>query len=307
MSIPNSDFIAALNLKFLFYDNEKSRYVGTNKRISRLFILKVVLILKIIFYLCVIVVASMPASLTAESLRIAVASNFKSVTHKLKTQYENIYGANIQVIAGSSAKLMAQIIHGAPFDIFLSADQEKIEVLYKKQLIIPETRSIYAVGQLVLYCPELHCNNVECDLAKMNADSVDTLLNRKDVNKVAMANPKLAPYGLAAKQVLEQAKLYRKLESKWVFGENVNQSFQFIKTGNVDCGFVAFSQVISQGADTKNYWLISEDRYQPIKQEGAVLSQSKNKQQAINFMQWLAKRDVQMFIQEYGYRSASAL
>lgn len=232
---------------------------------------------------------TLSTSLFADPLRIAVASNFTAPMQKLAPLFEKETGEKVQLSFGSSGKFFAQISHGAPYDVFLSADQVKPEKLIKAKLAQKDSLVIYANGALALWSATL--SSVE--------PVATTLINAK---KIAIANPKLAPYGLAAKETLIKLGLWQSLESKLVQGENIGQTYQFAYSENADVGFVALSQVLS-GKVKGAYWVVPSDDHSPIKQAAVVLTQSKKTKEAQDFVNFLMRADIQKDIATFGYKT----
>lgn len=166
----------------------------------------------------------------AAQIRVAVASNFTTAAKSLKLEFEKQSEHTVSLSFASTGKLYAQIKNGAPFDIFLAADTERPELLEREGFVAADNRFTYALGQLVLWSSSLE---------DLDADT----LSKIEFNNLAIANPKLAPYGLAAEQVLENLKLREQLQEQLVFAENVAQAFAFVYTGNADLGFIAQSQL----------------------------------------------------------------
>lgn len=231
------------------------------------------------------------SSLFANPLRLAVASNFTVPIQKLASIFEQETGQKIQVSFGSSGKFFAQIRHGAPFDVFLSADQAKPDKLISNGLALKDSKVIYAKGALALWSATL--------------DSVmpveETLLQAR---KVAIANPKLAPYGKAAEETLRKLGLWSKLQKHLVRGENIGQTYQFSYSKNADLGFVALSQVLS-GDIKGHFWKVPASYHTDIKQAAVVLTSSQQKTAANAFLSFLMRSDIQQKITEFGYQSAT--
>lgn len=225
----------------------------------------------------------------AEPLRLAVASNFTSPIQKLAPIFEQETGHKIQLSFGSSGKFFAQIQHGAPFDVFLSADQAKPDKLIEKGLALESSQIIYAKGALALWSASLK-----------SVEPIDkTLL---EARKIAIANPKLAPYGKAAKETLTKLALWSKLKGKLVQGENIGQTYQFTYSKNADVGFVALSQVLA--GDVKgHYWKVPNSYHSAIKQSAVVLSSSHQKEVANAFLAFLMRADIQQKIASFGYQT----
>jgi molybdate transport system substrate-binding protein len=215
----------------------------------------------------------------AAELHVAVAANFFGPLQKLAPMFEQASGNQLVISSGSSGQLYTQIRQGAPFDVFLSADTEKPQLLENEGLAIPGSRFTYAVGALVLWSakPAL-------------VDSAGKVLQAQQYRFVGVANPQTAPYGTAAQQVLTKLGLWDKLnrERKIVIGENITQAWQFAASGNVDLAFVALSQVLGpDGHITGSSWVVPQSMYDRIDQAAVALARSDQKAAAEAFMSWL--------------------
>lgn len=225
----------------------------------------------------------------ADSLHLAVASNFIAPIKQLATEFEQETGHTIQLSFASSGKLFAQIQNNAPFDIFLSADVAKPEALIKNQLALPNSLFTYAKGQLALW-----------SINPINATTLeDALIKAK---RIAIANPKLAPYGKAAEESMRNLSVWDQVKSKIVQGENIGQTYQFVYSQNAEIGFVAYSQVLA-GQVKGNTIKVPDSLYNEINQAGVILSQSKNTELAKAFMTFLKRPDTQAKITAFGYAS----
>jgi molybdate transport system substrate-binding protein len=227
----------------------------------------------------------------ANDLRLAVASNFMAPIKQLATEFEQKTGYIIQLSFGSSGKLFAQIQNNAPFDIFLSADVAKPEALIKNQQAQQDSLIIYAKGQLALW-----------SVHPINAITLkDAVLKAK---RIAIANPKLAPYGKAAEESMRNLSTWDQVNSKIVMGENIGQTYQFVYSQNTEIGFVAYSQVLA-GQVKGSTMKVPNNLYNDINQAGVILSQSKNTELAKAFMTFLTSHDIQAKIAAFGYASKS--
>ncbi|MBE1301567.1 MAG: molybdate ABC transporter substrate-binding protein [Alteromonadaceae bacterium] len=226
----------------------------------------------------------------ADTLKIAVASNFIKPMQRISSQFEREHGIAVISSFASSGKLYAQISHGAPYDLFLSADQDKPVALIEKGLALQESRFTYATGVLMLYR-----NNSDIPLL------FPEILQSEKLKRIALANPKLAPYGRAAQEVLNEFGLLERDGITLVMGENIGQTYQFAFSGNVDIGLVALSQVIA--LDSQDQSLpIPTNLYSPIKQDAVMLNASKQPQASRLFLQYLKTEQVRDIITEFGYR-----
>jgi molybdate transport system substrate-binding protein len=230
-------------------------------------------------------------ALYADDILIAVAANFAAPMQDIARQFENQTGHTVKLSYGSSGKFYAQITHGAPFDMFFSADRAKPEALERDRKTVPDSRFTYAIGQLVLW-------SRDDDLIKASAE----VLRNGQFNKLALANPRLAPYGLAAQQTLEHLGLRSITEAKWVQGENIAQTYQFVSTGNAELGFVAGSQVLKQEKLVSgSAWLVPSELHAPILQDAVVLKIAENRPVVHEFIAYLKSPEGAAIIRRYGY------
>ena len=226
---------------------------------------------------------SIPSS-QANEVRVAVASNFASTLRALAPYFKHAYGHDLVISSASSGKLFAQIQHGAPFDVFLSADSDKPARLAAVHNAKPFT---YAIGRLVLWCPS-------------PCKSPLTSLQSFEFSKLAIANPRLAPYGLAAEQTLQRLTLKQATQPHWVMGENISQTYRFIESGNAPLGFIARAQVQGE-LNTTQHWLVPEAYHQPIKQDGILLSRAADNLAAQDFIRFIQSATAQGIIRQHGY------
>ena len=223
----------------------------------------------------------------ADDVIVAVASNFNKPIERISALFKERHGHSIIISSGASGKFYTQIVNGAPYDVFLSADQVHPKKLIAAKLADKETLITYAIGQLVLWGPDLKL-----------VDYKGHFLQKKSFKHLSIANPKLAPYGKASKEVLESLGLWDVLQRKFVFGENITQAYQFVASGNAELGFVALSQLKGEGP----YWLVPQNLYSPIKQDAILLAHGKNNFAAKIFLNFLKSSDVKKIITEYGYK-----
>lgn len=233
---------------------------------------------------------------SAETVTLAVAANFKLPAEKLISRFEAQTDHDVRLVIGSSGKLYAQILNGAPFDIFLSADQARPAQLDSKGLSVTGTRFTYATGILSLWKPGAD-------------ETIDqTALMGADIRHIALANPRLAPYGRAAQEALTYFGLTDLLTSKFVMGENVGQTFILLDTGNAEIGFIARSQLSAiTDEDVKgSAWTVPKDAYTPIRQDGVLLKRADDNLAAQAFFDYLKSSDAQALITSLGYRSGDS-
>ncbi|MGR8941353.1 MAG: molybdate ABC transporter substrate-binding protein [Gammaproteobacteria bacterium] len=227
----------------------------------------------------------------AETTIAAVASNFTQPMNEIADAFEKATGHSAKLSFGSSGKFVAQIENGAPFEVFLSADAEKPAKLEKAKLAVPGSRFTYAVGKLVLWSatPGL-------------MDDQGAILHNGGFKHLALADPKLAPYGEAAVEVLKNKGLFEKLQPLFVLGENISQTQQFVSTGNAELGFIALSQVIADGKIAEGSgWVVPETLHSPIRQDAVLLHNGVNNPAAAALLQFLKTAEARAIIQKYGY------
>lgn len=230
------------------------------------------------------------AASVADEVRIAAASNFTLPARLISTQFEQQSGHRVILSTASSGKLYAQIINGAPYDLLLSADARIPEKLEQQGIGSAGQRFTYARGRLVLY------------RSRQDIDLSDpaTVLASDNWHRLAIANPRTAPYGAAAWQVLKALGLEAKLGSRLVRGENITQAWQFVASGNAELGFVSWSQVI--GSDKRDYWLIPETYYQPLIQQAIPLRQAERRPAVRAMIDYLQSDAVRtMLADRFGY------
>lgn len=225
---------------------------------------------------------------TAGQFTLAVASNFLSPAQQLAAQFQRESGHKVRIISGSTGKLYAQIINGAPFDLFLAANQREPKRLEQQGRIVKGSRCTYARGQVALM--------------SRNEKRVLQPEMLKQASRLAMANPKLAPYGQAAQEVLQRMSLDN-LKAKTVLAENVAQAFLFVKSGNTPFGFVALSQVKDyyQGEVPNNIWVPDSSWYSAIEQQAVLLKRAKKNQAAVDFIAFLKQPKTHAQIVSFGY------
>lgn len=234
--------------------------------------------------------ALVPTAWAATTL-VAVASNFTKPMQDIAAEFEKTTGHSAKLSFGSSGKFVAQMENGAPFEVFLSADGEKPAKLEKAGLAVTGTRFTYALGKLVLWSAQ---PNV--------VDAQGEVLKRDSFKHLALADPKLAPYGAAAVEVLKNMGVYDKLQPSFVLGENISQTQQFIATGNAELGFVALSQVIEDGRiGSGSGWLIPPERHAPIRQDAMLLKTGAENPAARALLEFLQSPAALAIIKKYGY------
>lgn len=230
-------------------------------------------------------------SANAGEVTVAVAANFAAPMQAIAAILEKTTGHRANIATGSTGKFYTQIKNGAPFDLFLAADNETPEKVEKEGLAVPGSRFTYAKGKLVLWSanPAL-------------VDAQGQVLKTGEFRKIAIAQPKVAPYGAAAMQAITQLGLAGRLGPRLVLGESIGQTFSFISTGNAELGFVALSQVL-EGGKLKNgsMWAVPATLYQPIVQDAIVLTRGKDNPAAAALVALMKSDRIKDLIRSYGY------
>ncbi len=230
--------------------------------------------------------------ITADEIKVAVASNFYPAMKEIALQYElnqsqSSENHKIILISGSSGKHYAQIINGAPFDIFFSADKVRPILLEKKGISESGSRFTYALGRLVLW------SSLDGFVEK------EEQLYNNDLRFLAIANPKIAPYGVAAREALISINLWEDLQSKLVRGENIAQTFQFVNSGNAKLGFISYSQLMNPNYSVAgSFWELPQSLYNPIEQQVVLLKKSSLAKDFLSFMESDESLNI---ISKYGY------
>jgi molybdate transport system substrate-binding protein len=230
----------------------------------------------------------------SEKIIVATAANVQYVMADIKAAFEKESGKEIVIVVSSSGKLTSQIREGAPFDVFVSADTKYPQEIYAKGGGSEPPR-VYALGSLVLWSMQIPKNEL-----------TPAFLNTEKVKKVAIPNPKLAPYGVAAMQVLEKLNLKDQVKPKLVFGESISQTAQYITTRSVEAGFNALSIVLSPEMKGKGNWtLIDSSLYTPIEQAAILLKHSDDspkKETSQRFYDFLYSKKAKEIFNKYGYK-----
>lgn len=227
----------------------------------------------------------------AETVQVAVAANFTAPMKLIAESFKQDTGHTAEAAFGATGKFYAQIQNGAPFQILLSADEETPAKLEKEGMTPPGTRFTYAIGTLALW---------SADPALI--EDGPKVLGRNQFRKLAIANPKTAPYGAAAVAVMKALQVDQMLEPKLVQGENIAQTYQFVSTGNAELGFVALSQVFEDGRIAKgSAWVVPAELHEPIRQDAVILKNGEGNAAASAFMDYLKSDKVKAIIRSFGY------
>lgn len=244
----------------------------------------------LVFSLFCLLLAACSDGAKPASARIAVATNFLPVMEKLEVLFEASSGYDIEIISGSTGGLYAQIVNGAPYDVFLAADQAWPARLASEGISVGGAQFTYAIGQLVLWSPQ-------------TSPVTPQRLKSPNLHTFTTANPNLAPYGGAAQQTLEGLGFVDSLDANRVLGENIGQTFAFVQTGNAELGFVALSQVLSLPAQERGaYWAVPERFHAPIRQDAVMLKRGLETPAAIAFHKFLQSQEAKAVISVSGYQ-----
>jgi molybdate transport system substrate-binding protein len=229
-----------------------------------------------------------------ESILIAAASNLRfamgDICHAFQEENPSV---QTKVSYGSSGNFFAQVKQGAPFDIFFSADAAYPELLEKEGLTVKETQKVYAVGEIVLWFP---------NESKIDSDKGLQAVTSAEIKKLAIANPRHAPYGRAAEESLRYYGLWDKVQEKLIYGENISQAAQFVHTGAADAGIVALSLAIStKMLQEGRYWAIPDKSHSDIEQVYVVLKKGKGKESIRRFLDFIRGEKGGKILSRYGF------
>jgi len=227
----------------------------------------------------------------AAEVQVAVAANFSGTMKVLSRVFEKESGHQARIITGATGKFYAQIKNGAPFQVLLSADTQTPLLLEQEGFVVPGSRFTYAVGRLVLWSKQ--------------ADFVDAqgdVLRTKRFNRLAIADPRLAPYGAAAMQVLERMGVMVQVKDRIVQGDSVAQAYQFAASGNAELGLIASSQWVVNGQPMAgSSWLVPESLHSPLRQDAVLLTSGQANPAAIALMLFLQSPRARAVMREHGY------
>lgn len=230
-------------------------------------------------------------STLADEVKVAVAANFTAPMQAIAPEFEKATGHKLVAAFGATGQFYAQIRNGAPFEVFLAADDSTPSKLESEGLTVEGSRFTYAVGGLVLW-----------SAAADYLDGSAAALKAGQFKHLSIANPKAAPYGLAATQVLDKLGLSEALRGKLVEGQNITQAHQFVSSGNAELGFVALSQVYKDGKiSSGSAWIVPGDMYEPIKQDAVILKPGANNPAASALVDYLKGPEAARIIESFGY------
>lgn len=224
----------------------------------------------------------------AAEVKVAVAANFTEAVKEIGAAFEKASGDTVVLSFGSTGQLYTQITQGAPFDVFLSADQERPEKAEKEGYGVPGSRFTYATGKIVLF--------------SMDKQAVHGEATLKDAKfaKLSICNPAAAPYGAASVEAMKALAVYDALKGKLVQGENISQAYQFVATGNAEIGFVALSQV-ARDPDRGSRWIVPANLYKAIAQDAVLLKHGADNPAAKAFTAFLKGKEAHAVIEKFGY------
>jgi molybdate transport system substrate-binding protein len=252
--------------------------------------LTIIDIKKVVALSIILFAASLASS---EELSVAAAADLNFAMRDIASQYQRDTGHTLKVSYGSSGNFFTQINNGAPFDLFFSADSDFPHQLESSGLAEPGSFYQYATGRLVLWVP----NGTKLDLSR----GMNVLLD-PSIGKIAIANPRHAPYGRAAEAALRKAGLFDRIESKLVLGENISQTAQFVETGNADIGLIALALASSPALQSRGHYMeVPAGLYAPLQQGAIVLKGSSNKELAKQFLEYLKRPEIQTILHKYGF------
>lgn len=227
----------------------------------------------------------------AAEVTVAVAANFAAPLQKIAAQFERDSGHKVVAAYGATGAFYAQIRNGAPFQVLLSADDETPARLEREGLAMAGSRFTYATGRLVLWGAQQGA-----------VDPGGKVLEAAGSGRIAIANPRLAPYGAAAVEAMTQLGLLDKLAPRFVQGENIGQTFQFVSTGNAPLGFVALSHVMVDGRISKgSAWIVPAHLHTPLRQDAVILNAGRNNPAAAELAAYLRGDTARAIIRSYGY------
>lgn len=231
-------------------------------------------------------------SASAAEVQVAVAANFTAPIQAIAKDFEQDTGHKLIAAYGATGQFYTQIKNGAPFEVFLSADDTTPAKLEKEGNSVPGSRFTYAIGTLVLWSAK-----------DGYVDAKGDVLKSGPYKHLSIANPKTAPYGLAATQVLDKLGLTAQVKPKLVEGQNITQALQFVSSGNAELGFVALSQVYKDGKITSgSAWVVPAEMHEPIKQDALILKKGEANPAAKALMDYLKGPKAAEVIKSYGYQ-----
>lgn len=234
-----------------------------------------------------VIAAVLVGPATAGETQVAVAANFTEPAREIAAAFKAGSGDDVLLSFGATGQLYTQITKEAPFDILLSADQERPKKAIDEGFGVPDGRFTYAIGKLALWSRD------------PSVVTGEETLKASGFAKLSICDPAAAPYGVAAVETMKALKLYEDLRPKLVQGETVTQAFQFVETGNAELGFVALSQIIAKPRGSR--WIVPQSLYAPIRQDAVLLKRGAANPVAVKFLAYLKGREARAIIAKYGY------
>ena len=237
--------------------------------------------------ICTLILLAVPA-LAGDVVTVAVASNFSRTAGELSARFAGETGVTVRISNGSTGKLYAQILNGAPFDVFLAADAERPALLEQAGRTVPGSRFTFAIGSLVLW--------------SRDAEDCRAALHDNGAGRIALANPATAPYGRAAAEFLAREGLRESMSKRAVYGENIGQAMQFVATGNARLGIIAKSQLSAPKLpDAACTWDVPTSSHSRLEQQAVLLVRAADSENARRFYDWLRSADARAIIARHGY------
>ena len=247
--------------------------------------------LNMLVWVAALLSGSVVNSVSAGEVHAAVAANFTAPVKQIAELFQKESGHTVKLSFGSTGKFYSQIKEGAPFDVLLAADEMTPKLLEQEGLAVSNTGFVYALGKLVLW-----------SATPGFVDDKGAVLSKGSYNKIAYADPKLAPYGQAAQDTLQKMNLWDKVQSKMVTGESIGQTYQFAASDNAELAFIALSQITRNGKITEgSWWIVPADLYKPIKQAAVQLTAAKDKAAAQAFLAFLKSKKAVAIMRSFGY------
>lgn len=238
-----------------------------------------------------LLLAAASLSAAADDVQVAVAANFTAPMKRLAAQFEKESGHKVVLSFGATGKFYSQIVNGAPFDVFLAADDATPLKLEKERAAVAGSRFTYATGKLVLWSAQAGL-----------VDARGEVLKKGDFKKIAIAAPKLAPYGAAAVETMTNLGVMARLEPRLVTGESIGQAFSFVSTGNAELGFVALSQVYEGGKiKSGSAWIVPANLHSPIRQDAVLLKRAEDSKASAMLIAFLKTERAKAVIRSFGY------
>ena len=248
--------------------------------------------IRVILALCMFVLTDVSLVL-AEEIAIAAAADLNFAFKELVAEYEKATGNHVKLTLGSSGNFFAQILNGAPFDLYFSADIAYPRKLEEAGLTVPDSLYQYAVGRIVLW------TGLE---SRLDVTQGFEALREPTVKKIAIANPKHAPYGRAAVAAMEYFKIYDQVKDKLILGENISQAAQFIESGACEIGIIALSLAVAPAMKSKGtYWEVPAEAHPSLEQGAVILKSSKQQESAKQFLVFIKGAQGQEIMKRYGF------